>query len=498
MRERAANAFLRMHASMNQANLFLTPRSGFRSYETQRVLFNNAVQNRGLAHAERWIARPGHSEHQTGLAIDIVQRGFTGSPLSNARFQNTLHFAWLQQHAHTYGFILRYPQSSESITGFAFEPWHWRYIGVESAAYMRENGFVIFETYIAHRATRPTAPIGPSSWAIEQVNAAIAAGFVPAHLQSHYTNAITRAEFTALVVALYESTRGEIQGRVSFIDTDDENVRKAAYIGVVAGVGNNRFDPNAELTREQAAVMLSRLADALDQPLPREAASFADNNSISHWAADAVGRVQVTEVMIGLGDNRFAPQGGYTREQAIVTMMRLFHVTRPPSFWATEQINAAIAAGLVPAHLQFRYTDAITRAEFTALVVALYENTQGEIHGRVSFIDTNDENVRKAAYIGVVAGVGNNRFDPNAELTREQAAVMLSRLADTIGQPLPREATSFADEDSISPWAMDAVGRVQASGLMFGVGNHNFAPQGGFTREQAIVTMMRLFLVFGG
>jgi D-alanyl-D-alanine carboxypeptidase len=154
LRARAAHAFFQMQDAMNAEGLFLTVRSGYRSYSDQRHLFNLRAREWGRETALRWIARAGHSEHQTGLALDILQRGFTGSPLSRARFQETQQFAWLMENAHNYGFILRYPYEYESITGFAFEPWHWRYIGVESATYMRENGFTVFEKYIEHRETR--------------------------------------------------------------------------------------------------------------------------------------------------------------------------------------------------------------------------------------------------------------------------------------------------------------------------------------------------------
>ena len=168
----------------------------------------------------------------------------------------------------------------------------------------------------------------PSEWAIEQVNAAIAAGLVPQHLQSNYTAATTRAEFAALAVRLYENQRGEIRGRVTFADTNDVNVQKAAYIGVVLGVGNNRFAPNETLTREQAAVMLARLADAIGRPLPNVAPTFVDNHLIADWALAATGQVQVVGIMGGVGNNRFDPGGSYTREQSIVTIMRLFDFVR--------------------------------------------------------------------------------------------------------------------------------------------------------------------------
>ena len=176
---------------------------------------------------------------------------------------------------------------------------------------------------------QPITPVEqPSSWAVEQVNLAIAAGLVPQNLQSRYTQATTRAEFTALAVALYEHMRGEITGRVAFVDTNDPNVEKMAYIGVVAGVGGNRFDPDANLTREQAAVMLARLAHALGHPLPAEAPAFSDIELISTWARDGVAQMRGAGIMGGVGNNRFDPQGPYTREQSIITIWRLYYFLR--------------------------------------------------------------------------------------------------------------------------------------------------------------------------
>ena len=148
------------------------------------------------------------------------------------------------------------------------------------------------------------------------------------NLQSRYTQATTRAEFTALAVALYEHMRGEITGRVAFVDTNDPNVEKMAYIGIVAGVGNNRFDPDANLTREQTAVMLARLAHALNHPLPAEAPAFADADLISAWARDGVSQMRAAGIMGGVGNNRFDPQGPYTREQSIITIWRLYYFLR--------------------------------------------------------------------------------------------------------------------------------------------------------------------------
>ena len=96
----------------------------------------------------------------------------------------------------------------------------------------------------------------------------------------------------------------------------------------MTGVGDNKFDPDAQLTREQAAVMLARLSDAIDKPFPVQAATFADNAQMSSWALESVGRVQAAGIMGGVGNNTFAPKDPYTREQSIITVMRMFDVVK--------------------------------------------------------------------------------------------------------------------------------------------------------------------------
>ena len=166
----------------------------------------------------------------------------------------------------------------------------------------------------------------PSSWAGESVERAGELGLLPDVFCSGYRRSTTRAEFAAIAIALYEYFREPITGRATFIDTTDTNVEKAAYLGIVTGIGNNRFDPYSPLTREQAAVMIARLAYAIGQPLPLADPTFADNAAISSWAVDAVGQVQAAGIMGGVGDNSFAPGGDYTTEQSIITMLRLFEI----------------------------------------------------------------------------------------------------------------------------------------------------------------------------
>ena len=168
--------------------------------------------------------------------------------------------------------------------------------------------------------------------------------------------------------------------------------------------------------------------------------------------------------------------------------------TDEPSAWAAESVAAAIEAGIVPEALQSKYVQAVTRSEFCALAVAFYETVTGEeITEREKFDDTSDVNVEKMAAIRVVNGVGDNKFAPDNKLTREQAATMLSRLAKAVGKPLIDAAPTFADNGRISSWAFDAAGQLQAAGIMGGVGSNTFSPASDYTREQGILTILRLY-----
>lgn len=114
--------------------------SAYRTESYQRGLYNRKVRINGTAVAERYSARPGFSEHQTGLAVDINS--------TYVSFDRTAAFFWLQEHAHEYGYILRYPKDKEWLTGYAYEPWHYRYVGTDAAKIIFEEG-ITYEEYYA-------------------------------------------------------------------------------------------------------------------------------------------------------------------------------------------------------------------------------------------------------------------------------------------------------------------------------------------------------------
>ncbi len=169
-----------------------------------------------------------------------------------------------------------------------------------------------------------------------------------------------------------------------------------------------------------------------------------------------------------------------------------------PSDWAEGYVREAMEHNLVPAALWENYAQPITRKEFCALAVRVYETVTGQITGGLlDFRDTTDGNMRKAGYLGILTGTGDGVADPGGTLTREQAAVMLAALSKACGAPLPTRGHTFPDPD-ISAWAREAVGQVQGAGIMSGSGAGRFSPKDPYTREQSIVTMLAVFRSVNG
>lgn len=145
LRKEAAEALERMFEAAESEGIYLFASSGYRSYSRQETIFQTKVNQVGEEKALEVVAYPGQSEHQTGLAMDITSQ-------SN-NFQLTESFAetpegkWLAENAHRFGFILRYPKGKEAITGYSYEPWHFRYVGEMYAKIIYENDWTLEEFF---------------------------------------------------------------------------------------------------------------------------------------------------------------------------------------------------------------------------------------------------------------------------------------------------------------------------------------------------------------
>ena len=142
LRKEAADKFEEMASDMLKENLKIYAGSTYRSYSYQEGLYNRYVKKDGFKEAETYSARAGYSEHQLGLAVDIVNGKW------NYLSEGDKEYTWLINNSYKYGFILRYPHESEYITGYVFEDWHFRYLGIELATKVYESKLT-YDEYIA-------------------------------------------------------------------------------------------------------------------------------------------------------------------------------------------------------------------------------------------------------------------------------------------------------------------------------------------------------------
>jgi D-alanyl-D-alanine carboxypeptidase len=143
MREEAAEAFHQMVDKAAEDGVELKMTTAYRSYDFQKMLFDSYVEKEGEEKANTFSAKPGKSEHQTGLAVDVSSPS-VDYQLSDD-YGETKEGKWIADHADEFGFILRFPKGKEDVTGYQYEPWHLRYVGLTAAKEIREEGLTLEE-----------------------------------------------------------------------------------------------------------------------------------------------------------------------------------------------------------------------------------------------------------------------------------------------------------------------------------------------------------------
>ena len=143
VRSEVNDAFVNMASDAKKEGINLIASSSYRSFERQDAVYKEFYYSKGLTYADNYAARAGHSEHQTGLSIDI----FTYGNSTTDNFEDSDAYKWLIDNSYKYGFILRYPKDKEYLTGYAYESWHYRYLGVDVATKVYESGLTYDEYY---------------------------------------------------------------------------------------------------------------------------------------------------------------------------------------------------------------------------------------------------------------------------------------------------------------------------------------------------------------
>ncbi|MCD8237735.1 MAG: S-layer homology domain-containing protein [Clostridiales bacterium] len=214
---------------------------------------------------------------------------------------------------------------------------------------MKKMKFIIavLSIIFAFQSVNVWADNSYSSWAENEIKEALSLGLIPEDLQSNYTEAITREEFCILVVNMLEKVNEDIVASGSaiyFDDTDNESVTSAAALGIVAGVGDNKFNPDGNITRQEASRMLymactlgnnyedfkTYFSDKLNEMneaviLPH---IFTDGTDIQNWGQESINYCYMYGIMQGIGGNAFDPNSTYSREQAYLTVLRVYRLMK--------------------------------------------------------------------------------------------------------------------------------------------------------------------------
>lgn len=209
---------------------------------------------------------------------------------------------------------------------------------VKETIVVEENGRFGFGKITYNMALPAAADMSP--WAFSEVSEAISSNLIPMYLQNKYFENIKREDFAQLIVKALEEVTGkdaeallkertglsmqDVYAGNSFKDTSDKNILIANKLGIINGVSEASFAPANQISRQDAAALLMRAAKLLKGDIETVAQSFEDDASIADYARQAVSYVTTLKIMNGVGENQFAPTATYTREQAYITILRLF------------------------------------------------------------------------------------------------------------------------------------------------------------------------------
>lgn len=139
------NNYLKLKENLLERGYYINIRSGFRTFNESKTIYNSYQREKGDSYAEKYVAKPGTSEHNTGLAFDFVISSDKNTYKTN--YESDEYF-YLENIAYLYGFIIRYPKGKEDVTGYNYEPWHLRYVGVDLAKYLKKNNLTLEEYYL--------------------------------------------------------------------------------------------------------------------------------------------------------------------------------------------------------------------------------------------------------------------------------------------------------------------------------------------------------------
>lgn len=323
--------------------------SGYRTYQTQYNKYYGKInqyvsqgysQSKAKELTDRYYAPPGGSEHHTGLAADICSPSVVNRyGQLHESFGTTAQGKWLRQNAHKYGFILRYDQGKESITGYNYEPWHFRYLGKEHAQKVYASGLTYEEYYnklhttVSKLKKAPNIAINgqkisfsaPSGTEIRYTNNAQP----PTLTSAKYNSTLSGKNVTYKAIACYNgytspiatvtvTAYGDVFKDISVKDWFYRSVSNAVHQKLFSGMGDHTFAPNGTMTRAMLVQVLANVS-GVDLSKYNGKTNYKDVKK-SRWYAPAIQWASEQGYVSGMGNNLFAPEAAVTREQ-VCTMI---------------------------------------------------------------------------------------------------------------------------------------------------------------------------------
>ena len=304
----------------------------------------------------------------------------------------------------------------------------------------------------------PMSSAEPTNWAAEYIERGVAQALFPEDLLEEYQSLITREEFARVSLKLYETLTNTTETKKidnPFTDTNSDDVIKAYQLGIVSGVGENRFAPTQHITREQMAAMFYNTLNAISPVLVSERypVNFTDNNQISSWAKNAVALLSNNNIITGVGSNRFSPRTNASREQAMVLSVKLFETYEEIDTTRIELRPTEISKRLSPAVVYIESFDKLGNVlgsgsgfnvNEAGHIFTNYHVIEGAFKLTVRFIDGNTYIVHHVMDYDVSRDVAllslNSKALPIAPLGNSNLLINGEEIL-TIGSPIGLENT---------------------------------------------------------
>ncbi len=383
--------------------------SGYRSYQTQynkyhgkinQYIANGYSKSEAQRLTDQYYAPPGGSEHHTGLAADICIPSIVNRyGQLHESFGNTTEGKWLRNNAWKYGFILRYDQGNEKITGYNYEPWHFRYVGLAQAKAIFQSGLT-FEEYIEQLSDINLKISSPPKMTVKNGTVVLTApigseirfttnGKKPTAASTKYTAPLNitnktykasvfykgySSDFLTITITPYGDVFTDIATSDWYYSIISDTVNQKLF----QGMGNHQFMPNKTMNRAMMVQVLANISGA-DLSKYRNLTSYADVKKTA-WYAPAIEWATKNNIVQGMGNHKFEPDAPITREQACVIFYNhsgstqvlkdtRFSDAKTISKWAKNGVNYCASKKIINGYPDgtFRPKNSATRAEIAKI-----------------------------------------------------------------------------------------------------------------------------------